>query len=176
MKTFSHTVFDTRFGPAAIAATARGIVRLELPASDPDELIAELARATGSVPADDDGPGGERIESAVEAVGTFLAGESTVIDVKPDWALVGGFSRRVLRSTMEIPYGQTRSYGEIALEAGSPRAHRAAGTALARNPIALVVPCHRVIRGDGDPGDYGRGAEGRRLKRALLDLEAGRLH
>ncbi len=175
MKTFSHTVFDTRFGPAAIAVTARGVIRLDLPASDPDDLVADLVQATGSAPAEDDGPAGDSIEAAVEAVGSFLEGESAVIDVTPDWTLVSGFSRRVLQSTMEIPYGKTRSYGEIALEAGSPLAHRAAGTALSRNPIALVVPCHRVIRGDGHPGGYGRGKEGRRLKMALLDLEAERV-
>ena len=175
METFSHTLFDTRFGPAAIAATDRGVVRLALPAHDPDELIEAIAVNSGLVPSDggsstsDDG-----IDDMVGAVGNFLNGKSTGIDLAIDWRLASGFTRRILRATMEIPYGETRSYGEIAIGAGCARAHRAAGTALSKNPVALVIPCHRVIRSDGHPGAYGRGSEGRKLKRVLLAMEADR--
>ena len=108
------------------------------------------------------------------AVSAFLDGKSTGIDLAIDWRLASGFTRRILRATMEIPYGETRSYGEIAIGAGCARAHRAAGTALSKNPVALVIPCHRVIRSDGHPGAYGRGSEGRKLKRVLLAMEADR--
>jgi methylated-DNA-[protein]-cysteine S-methyltransferase len=70
-----------------------------------------------------------------------------------------------------IPYGETASYGEVAIMAGSPGAARAVGTAMSRNPISLVIPCHRVIRADGSIGGYGNGTAGIHLKRRLLDLE-----
>jgi methylated-DNA-[protein]-cysteine S-methyltransferase len=175
METFNHTLFDTRFGPAAIAATGRGVIRLALPAYDPDELVEEVAVDSGLVPSDGGNSASDYgIDDMVGAVDAFLDGKSTGIDLAIDWRLASGFTHRILRATMEIPYGETRSYGEIAIGAGCPRAHRAAGTALSKNPVALVIPCHRVIRSDGKPGAYGRGSEGRKLKRALLALEADR--
>jgi len=86
-----------------------------------------------------------------------------------DWRGTGGFRRKALEATATIPYGQTRSYAAVAAMAGSPGAARAVGTAMSTNPIALVVPCHRVIRADGTRGGYG-GVEG--AKDLLLDLEA----
>ena len=82
------------------------------------------------------------------------------------------FERRVWRELLEIPYGETASYGEIARRIGTPHAARAVGLANGRNPVALIVPCHRVIGADGSLTGYGGGLERKRL---LLDLEAGRL-
>jgi methylated-DNA-[protein]-cysteine S-methyltransferase len=79
------------------------------------------------------------------------------------------FERRVWHELCRIPYGQTRSYGEIAAAVGDPSAARAVGTANARNPIAIIVPCHRVIGADGSLTGFGGGLE---RKRTLLDLEA----
>lgn len=81
---------------------------------------------------------------------------------------VGDFARRVLDVTARIPAGQVRPYGWVAREAGHPKAVRAVGTALARNPVPLLVPCHRVVRGDGDIGRY---LSGRADKVALLERE-----
>ncbi len=80
------------------------------------------------------------------------------------------FDQRVWRALQEVPYGETVSYGEIARRIGEPFASRAVGVANARNPIAVVVPCHRVIGADGSLTGYGGGLERKRL---LLDLEAG---
>jgi methylated-DNA-[protein]-cysteine S-methyltransferase len=77
----------------------------------------------------------------------------------------------VLTVTAGIPYGETLSYAQVAAEAGSPRAWRAAGTALATNPLPILVPCHRVLRGTGKIGPYRGGTE---VKRELLSLEAGK--
>ena len=85
-----------------------------------------------------------------------------------DWRLSGGFRQRVLRAIDRIPYGQTRSYTEMARKAGNERAVRAAGTACGSNPIPLVVPCHRVLRTGGALGGYGGGLP---MKEALLELE-----
>ena len=79
------------------------------------------------------------------------------------------FQRRVWSALQTIPYGQTRSYGEIAEQVGSPGASRAVGLANGRNPVAIIVPCHRVIGAAGAMTGYGGGLE---RKRTLLDLEA----
>ena len=74
----------------------------------------------------------------------------------------------MLAQTARIPYGSYLTYAEVAAEAGNPRAHRAAGTALARNPIPIVIPCHRVLRSGGVVGNYGGGPE---MKARLLQME-----
>jgi len=79
------------------------------------------------------------------------------------------FQKKVWEALMSIPYGETRSYGDIAKAIGNPKAFRAVGWANAQNPIPIVIPCHRVIQSDGSLGGYGGGLE---LKRKLLDLEA----
>ncbi|HEV7882289.1 MAG TPA: MGMT family protein, partial [Solirubrobacteraceae bacterium] len=89
-------------------------------------------------------------------------------EVRLDWRLTRGFRREVLRATAQIPYGATRSYRQVATQAGSPAAVRAAGTALATNPLPIVVPCHRVLRSDGQLGAYRGGAD---AKAQLLALE-----
>ena len=90
---------------------------------------------------------------------------STYRSTGPDPA---GFRSRALHAVARIPYGETRTYGQIAKQAGNARAYRAAGTACGRNPIPLIVPCHRVLQSGGGVGNYGGGPE---MKRALLDLE-----
>jgi len=99
----------------------------------------------------------------------YFAGERTTFDVPlaPEGA---PFEREVWRALEEIPYGETVSYGEIARRVGQPTAARAVGTANGRNPIAVIVPCHRVIGADGSLTGYGGGLERKRL---LLELERG---
>ena len=98
----------------------------------------------------------------------YFAGARTEFDVEVD--LIGTeFQRRVWAALRTIPYGQTRSYGQIAEQIGSPGASRAVGLANGRNPVAIVVPCHRVIGAAGAMTGYGGGLD---RKRALLDLEA----
>jgi len=99
----------------------------------------------------------------------YFAGRLTTFDTPLD--LRGNaFERRVWRALLEIPYGATVSYGELAREVGHPTAARAVGVANAHNPVAVIVPCHRVIGADGSLTGYGGGLERKRL---LLDLERG---
>ena len=98
----------------------------------------------------------------------YFAGDRRRFELPIDWRLTKGFVNRVLRETAEIPFGETRSYGEMAESVGSPRAFRAAGSALGANPIPIVVPCHRVLRAGGALGGYGGGLD---VKRRLLELE-----
>lgn len=167
MTTFTHTVFDTARGPVCLAATDAGIVRAGIPGEDPDQVVAEVIAATGLEPVE----GGAVVEDAAEQVLTYLDGELTEFDLDLDWRLINGFYREVLERVYEIPYGETRSYAEVAELAGKPRAARAAGTALASNPIGLIIPCHRVVRSDGSTGKYGGGSQGTSLKQWLLDME-----
>jgi methylated-DNA-[protein]-cysteine S-methyltransferase len=99
----------------------------------------------------------------------YFAGERTSFEVP--LALEGSpFERRVWQALQEIPYGQTISYGELARGIGQPSAARAVGLANGRNPIGVIVPCHRVIGADGSLTGYGGGVERKRL---LLELESG---
>jgi methylated-DNA-[protein]-cysteine S-methyltransferase len=105
--------------------------------------------------------------AAVDQLGAYFAGELTHFDVELD--LHGtAFQRRVWKALLTIPYGETRSYGEIAEQIGAPGAARAVGLANGHNPIAIVVPCHRVIGANGSLTGFGGGL-GR--KRTLLELE-----
>lgn len=154
-------------GPVALAATGEGVIRCNLPGSDPDELVEEVIARTGMNPVE----GGRTVDEAADQVASFLEGGLREFDLDLDWQLVGGFYREVLQATTTIPWGETASYGEVAALAGKPGAARAAGTALSLNPIALIVPCHRIIKSDGSTGGYGGGKAGTALKQRLLDLE-----
>ena len=101
----------------------------------------------------------------------YFSGERTTFDL-PLAASGSPFEEAVWGALSQIPYGETRSYGEVARAIGRPDRARAVGVANARNPIAIIVPCHRVIGSDGSLTGYGGGLE---RKRALLDLEQGAL-
>ena len=106
-------------------------------------------------------------KDVVEQLDAYFAGELRRFEVAT--ALRGtDFQRRVWAALVEIPYGETISYGELASRVGRPRAFRAVGLANGRNPVAVIVPCHRVIAGDGTLGGYGGGLE---RKTMLLDFE-----
>jgi methylated-DNA-[protein]-cysteine S-methyltransferase len=111
-----------------------------------------------------------RFAAVARQLDEYFAGERTTFDV-PLRMQGGPFEREVWAELVQIPYGETASYGEIARRVGKPHASRAVGAANGRNPIAIIVPCHRVIGSDGTLTGYGGGLE---RKRALLDLEAGR--
>jgi methylated-DNA-[protein]-cysteine S-methyltransferase len=160
----AYTSADSPFGPLLLATTKRGLVRVGLPNQDHDELLADLAgRISPRV-----------LEAAAELdpvrhqLDLYFDGKLAHFDLPLDWRLSSGFRRRVLRAIDRIPYGQTRSYTEMARRAGNERAVRAAGSACGSNPIPLVVPCHRVLRTGGALGGYGGGLP---MKQALLELE-----
>ncbi|MDX1891546.1 methylated-DNA--[protein]-cysteine S-methyltransferase [Mycolicibacterium sp. 050158] len=109
-------------------------------------------------------------DEAVAQLGAYFAGE--LVDFELQLDLVGTeFQRRVWAALTTIPYGETRSYGEIARQIGSPGASRAVGLANGHNPISIIVPCHRVIGANGGLTGYGGGLE---RKKHLLDMERNR--
>ena len=116
------------------------------------------------------------LTAAAAELGEYFAGERQAFDVPIDLGGLGSFQRQVLDATVAIPYGRTRAYGEIAAELGRTELVRAVGGALKHNPIAVIVPCHRVVAADGSLTGYGGapGAGGRLdVKRALLEIERG---
>ena len=143
-------------GPLLAAASSRGLMMLAY--RDDDE----------GAPEEGDPACLDPVRRQLEE---YFAGTRREFDLPLDWTLVRGFARSVLAATARIPYGETRTYAEIATQAGSPRAFRAAGNALGSNPIAIVIPCHRVVASGGRIGGYGGGLDRKRL---LLDLEGGR--
>jgi methylated-DNA-[protein]-cysteine S-methyltransferase len=150
---------ETPLGPLRIEGTA--------------EAVTAVAWGDGG---DDDPAPTPVVARAAEQLAEYLAGERQAFDVPIDLSGVGGFQRGVLDLTMAIPYGRTRAYGELAAELGEPRLVRAVGGALKHNPIAVIVPCHRVVAADGALTGYGGGpTTGGRLdvKRALLEIEQG---
>lgn len=153
------TVRDGVLGPVLVAWTRAGVSYLRTTASQPGPAFREAYRHRFGRPLQ---PAAEVPEDLVAA----LAGRGPAPAV--DLAALTGFERDVLAATATIPAGETRAYGWVAREVGRPRAVRAAASALARNPVPLLVPCHRVVRGDGDPGRYVFGDAG---KLALLRAE-----
>ena len=164
----AYELHDSPLGRLIVGATSEGLVRVALPSEDEDEVLQQLS---------------DRISRRVlrasrlsltrtrHELDEYFDGTRRDFDVPLDWRLVHGFRRQVLRATAEIPYGQTSSYRDVATRAGSAGAVRAAGTALALNPLPIVVPCHRVLRTGGALGSY-RG--GTAAKAALLELEGSR--
>jgi methylated-DNA-[protein]-cysteine S-methyltransferase len=111
-----------------------------------------------------------RLDDAARELDEYFTGRRRDFDLTLDLQLTRGFRRAVLAHLREIAYGATESYAVVAAAAGSPAAVRAVGTACATNPLPLVVPCHRVVRSDGSPGQYVGGAD---AKQVLLTMEAG---
>ncbi len=155
---------DSPFGPLLLAGTPRGLVRVGLPNQDAELLLEELAARVS--PRVLEAPA--RLDAARRELDLYFEGKLHEFDLPLDWSLSHGFRARVLRAIDAIPYGETRTYTDVAALAGNERAVRAAGTACGTNPIPLVVPCHRVLRVGGALGGYGGGVP---MKQALLELE-----
>lgn len=164
MSDVAYATADSPFGTLLLASTPRGLVRVGLPNQDADELLRDLAARVS--PRVLDAPA--RLDDVRRQLDRYFGGDLREFDVPLDWQLTDGFRARVQRAIAEIPYGQTRSYTEVAASAGNERAVRAAGSACGSNPIPIVVPCHRVLRSGGALGGYGGGLP---MKEALLKLE-----
>ncbi|MGZ8666627.1 MAG: methylated-DNA--[protein]-cysteine S-methyltransferase [Solirubrobacterales bacterium] len=163
----AYSIEDSPFGPILLAATELGLVMVSLPGYEPDSALERLALQVS--PRVVEAPA--RLDEARRELDLYFSGRLREFDLPLDWQLSTGFRRRVLRATARIPYGETRSYTEMARSAGNERAQRAAGSALGSNPIPIVVPCHRVLRSGGALGGYGGGLA---MKEALLELEGVR--
>lgn len=158
-----YATAPTSVGTVLVAATERGVCAVSL-GDDGDALARELRREHPGAQVE---PAGDRLARWLEGVVASVEGQSERPAVPLD--LRGTtFQWRVWRALQEIPRGERRSYGEVAEAIGAPGAARAVARACATNPVAVVVPCHRVVRGDGGEGGYRWGPE---RKRRLLEVE-----
>ena len=159
------TILETELGLALVAATERGLCSIAL-GDDPRQLEAELRGEfpNAEISRVQDGRD-EFLAPRVQQVASLLRGQSGKLDVE----LIGtAFQQRVWQALMKIPRGQTLSYAQLAQSLGRPSAARAVARACAQNRLAVIVPCHRIIRGDGSLGGYRWGLP---RKSALLNAE-----
>ncbi|MDN5822835.1 MAG: methylated-DNA--[protein]-cysteine S-methyltransferase [Micrococcaceae bacterium] len=156
---------DSPVGPLLLAATARGLVRVAFEREDFDAVVDSLATRLGSRILS----GTAQLDDAAREVEEYFSGNRRHFDLELDRSLSAGFRLEVQRYLPRIDYGRTLSYAQVADSVGNPQAVRAVGSACARNPLPIVVPCHRVVRTDGSLGGYIGGLE---AKKALLGLEA----
>jgi methylated-DNA-[protein]-cysteine S-methyltransferase len=148
-------VAETPIGPLVVAATPSGLVKVEF-GDDEDETAERLAHEVS--PRILRAP--RRLDQVRRELDEYFAGRRQVFEVDLDWRLARGFRLKTLHELVRsAPFGHTVSYKELAVLAGNPKASRAVGSAMATNPIPIVVPCHRVLRSGGDVGNYGGGVD-----------------
>jgi methylated-DNA-[protein]-cysteine S-methyltransferase len=159
----SYDIADTPVGPLYVAVSDRGLCRISYD-PEPERQTEQLARIFGlrvlrAPPA---------IDSVKRELGEYFEGRRQEFDLPVDLRGRSGFTRVVLEQLARVPYGEVTTYGSLAARSGRPRAARAVGTIMNRNPIPIVLPCHRVVGSTGSLVGYGGGLE---RKRQLLDLE-----
>ncbi|HEY7737102.1 MAG TPA: methylated-DNA--[protein]-cysteine S-methyltransferase [Candidatus Limnocylindrales bacterium] len=182
--TVRYDLIDAPWGPIHVAATERGVAAIELMTAT-DAFIARLERRFHAPVAIVNGDGSDdpasalvrRVEVVLEA---YLGGESLDASLPLDLGDRPGWDRTVLDGVRSVGHGEVTSYGRLARRIGRPGANRAVGGAVGRNPIGILIPCHRVIAGDGSIGGYGGAWWGAReqlleVKRELLRHEGVRL-
>lgn len=158
-----YSIADGPFGRVLVAATGRGVCAVSLGEDDPAlfaALVAEYPRAAIE-------RNGEAVRPSLEAVLAHSRNRTSLAALPLDVAATP-FQGRDWETLRAIPAGEWRTYGEVAAALGKPGAARAVASACAINPVAVVIPCHRVVRSDGDSGGYRWGAE---RKEALLAAE-----
>jgi len=159
-----YNLVDTAWGYVGVIGTERGISRVILGGSR-SAVLRKIVQAYGGQ-SHDRHYGGKLIEQLRD----YFRGRVVQFDVEVDLSALSDFSRRTLQATREVPYGTTISYGQLAKRVWGKSCARAVGQVMKRNPVPLIIPCHRVVGCNGELGGYS-GAGGTRMKRRLLKLE-----
>jgi len=153
----SYCLFDTPIGKCGIAWTTNNrnnvsVTAFQLPESTERLTESRIAQRSGAISASKPPP---KVQAMIKRIGLHLQGQpQDFSDIDLDMQDLPQFSRKVYQAARKIRAGQTRTYGDIAKAVGRPGAARAVGQALGRNPIALLVPCHRVLAANGKPGGF----------------------
>ena len=163
----AYDLTDSPVGELLVAATERGLCRISFD-PEPERAIEELARAHGARVLRSFGP----LQQSRRELDEYFEGSRRDFDLPVDLAALPSFQQAVLAELQRVPYGATATYGGLAARIGRPRAARAVGGALNRNPIPIVVPCHRVVGSSGSLVGYAGGLE---RKEKLLALEGALL-
>ena len=167
---FIGCIANPRLGEVWVALSERGLTTVEF-GVDRRRFEVSVRRQLKCDLEDAPAAAHREIRVATCEIAEYLQGTRRFFEFPIDWSiLVSDFQRAALRAVFAIPYGETRTYGQIAAQIGSPHAPRAVGRANATNPMPLVIPCHRVVGSDGKLHGYG-GAGGLRTKQWLLELE-----
>ena len=160
----AYTTIDSPVGSLLLAATEVGLIRVAYAVEDHDRVLDALAKRVSArvlrAP--------RRLDACAAELDEYFAGSRRAFDLPLDLSLSSGFRQLVQRHLPRVAYGTTQTYKGIAALVGNPAAMRAVGSACATNPLPIVVPCHRVLRTDGQLGGYIGGFE---AKAALLRLE-----
>lgn len=162
---FYWDVMDSPVGPVYAAVTEEGALTLLSVGASQLGFVEEIEKSGGREVRDP-----KAAAPVLRQLDEYFAGRRKDFDIPLDLERLTPFQRAVLQVTQAIPYGQVRTYGEVAAAVGKPKAARAVGRALGQNPVAVVIPCHRVIGADGSLHGYS-GAGGLATKRFLLELE-----
>lgn len=157
----AHVTLRTDWGWICLLGSAAGVRRLILPQPSPEAARRMLAAPAATA-------GEELFPGLVRRLRAYFRGEPVGFRETIDLRGATDFQRRVWTAARLIPYGRTVTYGRLAAAIGQPGAARAVGQALHRNPVPIIIPCHRIISGDGSPGGFGGGVD---TKRRLLALE-----
>jgi len=159
-----YVTFNTDMGWVGILGSAKGLLCITLPQRSAQEAQQQLG---GSVTYAIWAP--HLFDDLIQRLSMYFSGRRVTFPDELDLSEATPFQRQVWEQTKLIPYGETRSYAWVAEQVGKPRAARAVGQALGSNPLAIIVPCHRVIASDGKLAGFGGGLE---MKRQLLAMEA----
>jgi methylated-DNA-[protein]-cysteine S-methyltransferase len=151
-------------GWMAILGSVRGLVSVTLPQSSAQEALNLLGEMVNLAT-----PSSERFKDLIQRLKDYFSGKKVSFPDKLDLSTATPFQRQVWQVTKLIPYGETRSYRWVAERMGKPEAMRAVGQALTKNPLPIIIPCHRVVKSDGELGGFTGGVE---MKRRLLNIEA----
>jgi methylated-DNA-[protein]-cysteine S-methyltransferase len=166
-KMTKYVIFETKWGYFGLAGTESALWRTSLPEPEPKKIESRLLKNLPDAWFDK-----VYFKTLQQQITSYF--EGACVDFSPDIAIdfngFGGFSRKVLAACRNIKFGQKITYSGLAQKAGRPAASRAVGNALAKNPLPLIVPCHRVLRSDGKMGGFSAPG-GVSLKKRMLDLE-----
>jgi methylated-DNA-[protein]-cysteine S-methyltransferase len=175
-KDVKYTIFKTKWGYFGLAANEKGLFRTVLPCPalkiTKKYLVAHVRRSASEV-GGLDSPKFDKnlLKSLQNKIIAYFEGKPVSFNESLDLAELTSFTRKTLAACKKIPSGETVTYSQLAAMVGKPNAGRAVGNALAKNPIPLIIPCHRVIRSDGSLGQFSAPG-GTALKRKLIALES----
>ena len=166
-KVTKYTIFQTKWGYFGLAGTESGLCRTQLPGLNPEKIKTLLLKGLPCFESDKN-----FCKNLQQEIIAYFEGDCVKFSRDIPLILDGltSFSTSVLKTCREIEIGQTITYGQLAKKAGSPNASRAAGSVLAKNPLPLIIPCHRIIRSDGKIGGFSAPG-GISVKKKLLELE-----
>jgi methylated-DNA-[protein]-cysteine S-methyltransferase len=160
-----YAAFETGAGWIGLKGSEKGLSKATLPQPSAEHAVIMLGKEVLNLVFS-----AEFFQPVIEQYIAYFKGQRVTFTERLDLSGHTPFQRAVWKATQEIPWGKTRSYAEVARNIGKPSAPRAVGQALGRNPLLIIIPCHRVLASDGTLGGFGGGLE---LKRYLLGLETG---